>query len=278
MGSIVVGVDESESSGEALRWAVDTGSHRGWSVTALLAWSYLDQHEDGDVSFRPDYTEQDAKRVLDGIVSGAVPDASVDKVVVCDLPARALLEASEGAEMLVVGARGLGDVRGALLGSVSQQCVHHATVPVAIVRPSANRPASERIVVGVDGSEGALRALQWALDDARAREAAVTVVQASDRRRFAKANRSGGPPDGSLIADALARSDTDGVSTIDRVMVDDSAANALLAAAEDATQIVVGSRGRGGFARLLLGSVSQHVVNHAPCVTVVVPPADRTTG
>jgi len=74
--------------------------------------------------------------VLAGAVEravGADPGVPIDLVTVCNLPARALLEQGAGADLLVVGARGLGGFRGLLLGSVSQQVVHHATCPVVIV-------------------------------------------------------------------------------------------------------------------------------------------------
>jgi nucleotide-binding universal stress UspA family protein len=236
MGIIVVGSDGSPSAAEALRWAVREGRERGWSVRVVLAWDYLNQprlaHSE---PFHPDFGEADAKLVLDRYVHDALGNRAgdVEAVTVCDLPVRALLEASAGADLLVLGARGLGGVRGALLGSVSQQCAHHSTVPVAIVR-SAPTPAASGVVVAIDGSEGAQRALDWALDEARAGKCGISVVTVW-------------PMFGTVV-------------------------DAVLEAAQDASLLVVGSRGRGGFAGLLLGSASQHLVHHAVCPIVVVPP------
>jgi nucleotide-binding universal stress UspA family protein len=288
MGRIVVGVDESTAAAEAVRWAVRERHLRGGTLTAVLAWSFLGQHDGtSDDAFRPDYTEADAASALRAIIARAVADEAetIEQRVICDLPARALLEASEDADLLVVGARGLGGFRGMLLGSVSQQCAHHSKVPVAIVRESrpAEAGSSERIVVAADGSPTSQRALEWALDEARARHAALDVVHAwqpaivplvvpvtpvvdypyleRDARR--------------LVADQLARADLHGlVAPPEPLVVDDTPARAILDAAGSASLVVVGSRGRGGFAGLLLGSVSQHVVHHAPCPVVVIPSAE----
>ena len=139
VGRIVVGVDGSEGSRAALRWAVEEGRLRSAPVEAVLVWSYLDQHRarPDDPEFRPDYGEDDARQALATVVQEAVGDAAGVELVqttVCDLPARGLLDAASGADLLVVGARGIGGFKGLLLGSVSQQVVAHAPCAVVIVR------------------------------------------------------------------------------------------------------------------------------------------------
>ncbi|HVM13063.1 MAG TPA: universal stress protein [Egibacteraceae bacterium] len=134
---IVVGVDGSGGADKALRYAVEEAKRRGAQVEAVLAWGLLDQPSvPGKAAFDPRFGEEQAREVLAGAVEravGADPGVAIDLVTVCNLPARALLEQGEGADLLVVGARGLGGFRGLLLGSVSQQVVHHATCPVVIV-------------------------------------------------------------------------------------------------------------------------------------------------
>lgn len=138
---IVVGIDGSEGSRAALRWAVDEAEKTDRPVKAVLAWSYLDQ-PGGD--FDPSFGEEDARRVLAEVVEEAAGDGSdveIEPVAVCDLPANALLEACDGAAMVVVGARGLGGFKSLLLGSVSQQVAQHAPCPIVIV-PGEERAGS----------------------------------------------------------------------------------------------------------------------------------------
>jgi nucleotide-binding universal stress UspA family protein len=220
---------------------------------------------------------------------GAARAATTGQRVVCELPATALLDASADASLLVVGARGLGGFRGLLLGSVSEQCAHHAACPVAIVRPADSATTSEgdtveRIVVGVDGSENARRALQWAANEARIRHARLEVVHAwhvpyTGVYPAATALFEPGPFEEAAkatIEDAIAGEDLSGLAhPVERVISQGGAAVAILDAAKGADLVVVGTRGRGGFAGLLLGSVSHQVVHHAECPVVVVPFENR---
>jgi nucleotide-binding universal stress UspA family protein len=288
LGRIVVGVDESAGAAAALRWAVREADVHGWSVNAVFAWTYLDQHHVivGE-PFDPSYGEADAASALDSIVDaalGAARGATVEQRVVNDHAAPGLLEASEGADLLVVGARGLGRLQGVLLGSVSQQCLHHATCPVAIVRDGTehSREGITRVVVGIDGSDTAGRALEWALEEGRRHHATVEVVHA-----WAFPYGTGEPSvavafDYTPLEDAARRTldaavesaDTRGLpAPVTRTLAVGSAAASILQAAEDADLVVVGSRGLGGFKGLMLGSVSYHVAHHATCPVVVLPPA-----
>ncbi len=136
---IVVGVDGSEGSRLALEWALDEARARNEPVKVILAWSYLDQ-PGGD--FDPSFGEEDAHRVLDEMVdrvAGDNRDVEIERIAVCELPARALLEACDDAAMVVVGSRGLGGFKSLLLGSVSHQMAQHAPCPIVIV-PGAERP------------------------------------------------------------------------------------------------------------------------------------------
>ena len=138
-GGVVVGVDGSEGSRRALQWALEEARVRGAPLRAVFAWSYLDQPGEG---FDAAYGEDDARQRLDRAleeVAGDVGDVEVERVVVVDLPARALLDAARDADLLVVGSRGVGGFKGLLLGSVSQQVVQHAPCPVVVV-PGDERP------------------------------------------------------------------------------------------------------------------------------------------
>lgn len=135
-GRIIVGVDGSDGAAAALRWAWSEAQLRQLQMTAVMAWDYLDQHAGGTRDFDPSYGEDGADAALRSAVENALgPDtATIEHRAVCDAPARALLEAGADAELVVVGARGLGGFKGLLLGSTRQHVLHHATRPVAVVR------------------------------------------------------------------------------------------------------------------------------------------------
>jgi nucleotide-binding universal stress UspA family protein len=291
MERIVVGIDGSPGSRDALRWAFREHLVRGWPLTAVMAWGYLDQHQPpSGEPFAPDYDASQARSTLEAFVIDALGDdaaASVERRAPCDLARHALTAEADDAALLVVGARGLGGFRGLLLGSVSQQCLQHARCPVAVVRASGDAPTVEpdgavgRIVVGVDGSENSGHALRWAYDEARARGAPVDVVHAWSSVPYADA-RFGGSAEsswdwledaGRAVLDAAVDAEpADGlVDPPRRVLVPGSAAGALVHAGEEADLIVVGARGLGAIRALILGSVSQQVVQHATVPVVVVP-------
>jgi nucleotide-binding universal stress UspA family protein len=140
----------------------------------------------------------------------------------------------------------------------------------------------QRIVVGVDGSQGARRALEWAVAEAKLRHAHVVVVHAWLEPAAVAVGSviSAGGVEPELfeetaertIAEVLASVDTTGLAQgIENHVVAGAPARALLDAAKDADLVVVGSRGLGGFTGLLLGSVSQQVAHHATCPVVIVP-------
>lgn len=138
----------------------------------------------------------------------------------------------------------------------------------------------ERIVVGVDGSQAAREALRWAIDEARRRDATVEAVYAWHQPFMAGYMMEGELDLGHYEEEAQKILDTavdavkDGAGvTIERKLVAGSAAGALVDEAKGAALLVVGSRGRGGFSGLLLGSVSQQAAHHAPCPVVIIPAA-----
>lgn len=286
MTGIVVGVDGSESAGRALAWAAGEAKLHDWPLTAVLAWGLLDQHRsDPGADFDPHYSDSDALDALDAYVNAAVgPTAeTVERHVACDLPARALLQASAGASLLVVADRGLGGFRGLLLGSVSQHCLHYATCPVAVVRNDETRESdsdSDAVVIGVDGSDASNKALDWAAEEAKVRGNSLRIVHAW-HVPFAAAYPYGGSSfDLALLEDAAGGTLKAAVERVgatalthpvQSVLEVGGAASVLLEQAKTADLVVLGSRGRGGFADLVLGSVSHSVAHHAQCPVVVVP-------
>lgn len=141
-GLIVVGVDGSEESRAALRWAVEEARLRKAAVSAVHAWWAIPELEPGTPVLDEDWQtlrDQEAKRFVEQFVEhtlgGARAGVEITAVPVQGVTAAvALLEAAKDADLLVVGSRGLGGFKGLLLGSVSQQCTQHAECPVAIIR------------------------------------------------------------------------------------------------------------------------------------------------
>ena len=137
---IVAGVDGSESSASALRWAIRQAALTGAAVDAVIAWHYPDLAASGMVvgAVVPvyDFREIAEKIAADAVSSTLDPasDVPVRARVVQGHAAQVLLDASAGASLLVVGSRGHGGFTEALLGSVSQHCVQHALCPVVVVR------------------------------------------------------------------------------------------------------------------------------------------------
>ncbi|MCX5442527.1 universal stress protein [Streptomyces sp. NBC_00063] len=135
---IVVGVDGSPSSRAALRWAVRYAGLVGGRVEAVSAWEVPGMASWSAPAVDTDFDEGEAERgLVDEVraVLGEDVGSLVRERLVRGNAAEVLVDAAQGAEMLVVGSRGHGSFRRALLGSVSQQVAHHAPCPVTIIRP-----------------------------------------------------------------------------------------------------------------------------------------------
>ncbi|KAA5834392.1 universal stress protein [Saccharopolyspora hirsuta] len=135
---IVVGVDGSDPSKCALRWAVKQAALIDATVHAVGAWEFPAFYSWEGGPMPPDDFEEAARKALDDTVEQVqhedVPTVPIERELTHGHAAQALLDASDGAELLVVGSRGHGSFYGALLGSVSQRCAVHAKCPVVIVR------------------------------------------------------------------------------------------------------------------------------------------------
>jgi nucleotide-binding universal stress UspA family protein len=152
-GGVLVGHDGSKCAQEALVWAAALAGRAGLDLHVVRAWGMTTAPR--PATWRPGYVppladfEQAVHQDLDRCVAEARLDPSVRvrTHVAHRPPAKGLIEAAKGADLLVVGARGGGGFSGLLLGSVSDQCVHHAPCPVTVVRPGVSRvlrPATDR--------------------------------------------------------------------------------------------------------------------------------------
>ncbi|WP_017596496.1 universal stress protein [Nocardiopsis potens] len=286
---VVVGVDGSPGSRTALDWAAAAAERRGARLVVVnaLDMPMVALPFSSPVRMNPmaEVTDR-ASGVLTtalGRVAETAPGLKARTEVSLTDPASALLDASEEAELVVVGSRGLGGVGSLFLGSVSTRVTSHASCPVAVVPPESGAARTPgRVVVGVDGSEPADAALRFALDEAARTGAELTVVHAwqppvpydtgtfavgvgFDREAFALRAREAVQ----TSVDKL-RTPADADVRVRVSVVEDQPAHALLTAGRDADLVVVGGRGRGGFRGLLLGSVGQSVLHHAEVPVAVV--------
>jgi nucleotide-binding universal stress UspA family protein len=248
-GAIVVGVDGSEPSAAALRWATGIAARTGQVVRAIHA--------------RP----ADGPGGADLVGLSDAGDVRVDEIDAS--PVDALVEASQAPDvaLVVVGARGLGAVRGRLLGSVGRHCVRHSARPVVIIH---GEPVSlpSRIVVGVDGTPHSQHALGWAIDVALALDGEVVAVHAAGSEVIAIAGthlrprfhqewcqplRDAGVRHREIFAAGKARDEL--LRVADRV---------------EADLIVVGTRYDEHERRVVLGSVATHLCENARVPLAVV--------
>jgi nucleotide-binding universal stress UspA family protein len=135
---VIVGVDGSEGARAALRWAAEEAERWGVPLVAVWAWEFSPLIIATDVPTGIGaLSETVASRLREVLVAELGEDRAdrVEALVVEDTPVRALLDTARPGDLLVVGSRGLGGFKGLVLGSVSQQVVHHAPCPVTVVHP-----------------------------------------------------------------------------------------------------------------------------------------------
>jgi nucleotide-binding universal stress UspA family protein len=281
---IIVGVDGSPAALRALHWAAAEAARRGTGLDVVHAWKWPHSLFLTDVFTEPSDVEARGRELLHRAVESLAPREQVPFDVRCivveEQATAALVQAAATAQLLVVGSRGRGGFSGLLLGSVSQQCTHHAPCPVAVI-PAWTGSDDGPVVVGVDGSDQSFGALHWAIAEAALRGADLHVVNAYDyvnvmmptglvpgvdRDTMEHASRT--------LLEQMVESALGAANhpphDVALIPSPANATQALLHAAVGAGLLVVGSRGRGGFSGLLLGSVSQHCAHHAPCPVVVV--------
>jgi nucleotide-binding universal stress UspA family protein len=283
MSRIVVGVDASPAGAAALEWALREAVSTGASLHAVRAWSphayameayvYAAADVDPLASTTAQLEADEQLKLTAELVAGS-------DVVTCTARAvlgsasQVLVEQAKDGALLVVGSRSHGALSRAVLGSVSSSVLHHATGPVAVVpEPRADDGTPGRVLVGVDHSPASRAALALGADQARRR--GVTLVPVLVHEPIELPRGGVHPPDLALLEDSerhgleAAAEAVGGGDVQAEVLVGHPGAR-LLARARPQDLLVVGSRGRGGFAGLLLGSVSTQLAQHAPCPVLVV--------
>jgi len=282
---VVVGVDGSAASKVAVDWAARDAARRGASLKLVHVLVPPAVMAFPEVPLPPgylDWQEEAGAKLLDGAratVAEAVGEVGVE--VTTDMiagPAVPVLEElSTGAQMIVIGCRGRGTLARSLLGSISTGLAHHAHCPVAIIHdedPLMPHPSQAPVVVGVDGSPASEYALAIAFEQASFRGVDLVAVHAwGDSGMFEFPGA-----DWSTLQEVGEETLSERLSgwqerypdvLVRRVVVPDRPAHQLIEQSESAQLLVVGSHGRGGFAGMLLGSVSTAVIHSARMPVIV---------
>lgn len=290
---VLVGIDGSDVSFAAARWAAAHARKLGWRLHLVCAYAVpaftVAALDGGFAAVDDSAIQRGARAVLDDAVAQLGEDLDITTAVELGDPAGVLADLTKEAGLAVVGTRGGGGFADRLLGTVSSSLPAHAHCPTVVVPPQEAEPfvPVRRIVVGVDGSESATLALRRAVDEALLWGAELTAVAAVPVSGSATA--LGWLPTNvdrrEVIADvkvglSVAVEQAVGGRDIEvRQRALDGNAAALLAEFSTAVDlVVVGSRGRGGFAGLLLGSTSQAVLHHSVCPVLVVPTRSEQAG
>jgi nucleotide-binding universal stress UspA family protein len=278
---IVVGVDGSEQSRTAIDLGVREARLRGRPLRLVHAfvWPTMDVYIGPSPEGPPDGgLAAEADRLLaDALAYAGDREVAVTGEVVIGAPVPVLLDEAQRAELVVLGDRGLGGFTGLLVGSVAVQVAAHAPGPVLVARGTPREDGP--VVVGVDPDAGD-PAVEFAFAEAATRGAELVAVHAWSGR-LAPDDETELP----LIYDAddvqgeQARRVEASIAPVRQQHPDvvvrplvrpGRAARTLIEASESAQLVVVGARGRGGFAGLLLGSVSQAMLHHSRCPVAVV--------
>jgi nucleotide-binding universal stress UspA family protein len=275
---VLVGVDGSAASTAAVAWATRNAAMHHLSLTLVhvvtpvvptaAPWPELPV---GNDFFR--WQDEDAVRVL-GHARETVAESSRDaapamvhSVVLHGGAVGTLVDLSKEADLIVVGSRGQGAFSRALLGSVSTGLVHHAHCPVAVIHEDAPAvPADAPVLVGIDGSPASLSASEIAFDEASRRGVDLVGLHAwHDVANFELPGLDSKTLEEQAhvaLAERLAGfQERYPDITVHRVVVCDQPARQLVEHAKSAQLVVVGSHGRGGFAGMMLGSVSTAIVH-----------------
>lgn len=285
---VVVGVAPDEAGGAALHWALTEAVSRAVPLTAVRTWSpsvyamgYTGVYASGEADL---LGSSDAQQIADEQLKLARERVAGADSVVCTAvaaigaPAPTLLEAAADGALLVVGTRGHGALSRVVLGSVSSAVLHHATGPVVIVpEPTEDDRSAGRVLVGVDHSAPSLAALAAGLEQARRRSAVLMPIYIH-QPVLADAAGLGvcAPEPADLVEteEAMLRSATTAAGAhgmqVKAEVVIGHPGETLTRLARPQDLLVLGSRGRGGFRGLLLGSTSTQTVQHATCPVMVV--------
>lgn len=296
---VVAGVDGSAPALHAVRWAAqDAQRHRVPLHLVSAVWAVPDSQSSADAV--PQLVVEDVQaegqrrlREAEEVATRAAPGIEITFQLSHGSPAQVLVEASEHARRAVVGSRGLGEFTGLLVGSTGEALVSYGKCPVVVVRgraPGDEPLTTGPVVVGVDGSGVSDAAVAAAFEEASLRGAPLVAVHTwsdvptdtwfADSYPTAEASLNWGSieqREHAVLAERLAGwQERYPDVAVTRVVERDRPVRYLVEHGTTAQLIVMGSRGRGGFTGMLLGSTSRALLYTAPCSLLIVRPEQRT--
>ncbi|MGB8390356.1 universal stress protein [Mycobacterium sp.] len=282
---IVVGIDDSPSARVAVQWAARDAELRKVPLTLVHAVSpevstwLRTPLPAGVMRWQQDH----GRRLIDGalkVVEEATAHggpAGVHTEILASGAVPTLIDLSKEAEMVVTGAHGSGRWPGRLLGSVSSALLRHAHCPVAVIHddePSVPAAAQAPVLVGIDGSPASESGTAIAFDEASRRQVGLIAMHAWSDLDVSEWPGIDWPATQSMAEEVLAErlagwQEQYPDVRVSRTVVQAQPARQLVERSEEAQLVVVGSRGRGGFAGMLVGSVGETVAQMARVPVIV---------
>lgn len=281
---VAAGFDGSRAAEVAVRWAAEEAVRRRVALRLVSAFPWPAEHVvSGAPTFGEQYRAASLAAARDRLadegatIEQLVPGLRVVAEVRVGSAVGTLADEAQRAQLLVLGSRGRGGVAGMLLGSVSSTLAAHAACPVVVVKDDAVGRAGGAVVVGIDGSPASEAATAFAFDAAAARGVGLVAVHSwidlvIDPKVLPLRNWDAVTEgERAVLAERLAGwGEKYPDVPVERVVLRDRPAHALVERSAAAQLLVVGSRGRGGAAGLLLGSVSHAVLHRGRCPVAVV--------
>ncbi|MTE14300.1 universal stress protein [Nocardia aurantiaca] len=282
---IIAAVDGSATSYQAAVWAAVEANLHGCGLHIVTSVSLPVGEVPGEVLGETDLEllAKDGQRIVDeasrvaraAVVGAVVP---ITTEVLREPIIGYLLERSEHVRTVAVGSRGLGAIRRGMLGSVADAVVRHAQCPVAVIHATAATDplsAEKPVLVGIDGTPNSVPALEFAFEEASSRKVGLTALHAWTDILGSYVPLIGWEPlraqENELLSERLAGfGERYPDVPVRRMLVMERPAQALLQESEYAQLVVVGTRGRGGFTGMLLGSTSSTLLHNVETPTVVI--------
>ncbi|ORW85918.1 universal stress protein [Mycobacterium sp. IEC1808] len=281
---IVVGIDDSPAARAAVQWAARDAELRNVPLTLVHAVSpevttwLRTPVPAGVLRWQQEHGRRlvdEALKVVEASSRRGGP-AAINTEILSSGAVPTLIDLSKEADLLVTGAQGSGRWPGRLLGSVSSALLRHAHCPVAIIHEDPRTPGAGQgpVLLGIDGSPASEPATAIAFDEASRRDADLTALHAwsdLDRSEWPEidwpATQSAAEE---VLAERLAGWQEQYPDVrVTRAVVQAQPARQLVAQSAGAQLVVVGSRGRGGFAGMLVGSVGEAVAQMARAPVIV---------